>query len=353
MKFILKILSLVVLFYCAVWGVMFYKHDAASQRIILTFPLPQIENVPAWERKSERTNTQIKIGIITDTHFDSKRGKIEAPKEQIEGRYIEQKYLDILEEFVHKMKKFDPEFIIHLGDIIEGTDTVPEVGLFETMIVVDKLTEIGKPLYWVLGNHDLRSLSRRDFQEKVGVGYTNHYFDEGEYRFVIIDSNYRDNGMPNNRLTTDYIPGHIPETTIAWLEKILDTDKNVYIFVHHTPVTKEFTGKKAIRNHEEILALFEKYNVQAVFSGHIEKRHHSVVGGVEYYTLPGIKKSKKYPGAYYELTIKDQKPELQIYYQESDGGPYTTRPFIEEGKMITDVLREKKENEEDQSNHQE
>jgi len=299
-------------------------------------PVADEPTAPVWEQKRTASGEPLRIGLITDTHVDSVR----PPSRILEERTMPDKYTGPMQDFVDRMQAFDPAFNVHVGDLIEGTGVDPEVGEWETRFVRDAFSALSMPMYWVIGNHDLRSISRKDFRQELEIDYTNHYFDEGDYRFVIIDSNYRFDGVPNHVGSGDPVSGYIPRETLAWLTDVLATDLHVYVFMHHSAVPGDFTGKNQIDNHQAVRDLFASYNVSAVFSGHIEKRFQGDFDGVTYYTLPGIVKSPDYLGAHYTLSVQGDAVDLRLHYRDSDNG-LVEEPFFVEEKMIDRIIAAK------------
>lgn len=268
----------------------------------------EIAALPAWERKKDVQGETLRIGMITDTHLSSKADGA--------GRALPNKTSETLEHFRENMSVFDPAFIMHLGDLIDGTDVPNAIGRQETRLIAEAFSKIQKPVYWALGNHDLRSVTRAQFQEDLGIDYTNTFFDQGPYRFIILDANFDAEGLPHTPISTDYIKGLLPADTLAWLAGALDTDQHVYVFMHHSAIPRRITNKNPINNKEEVREMFSKYNVAAVFNGHIEKRVHTTIDGVDYYALPGIAKNDNYQGSFYELTLSGKAVDVVMYYDQ-------------------------------------
>ncbi len=293
------------------------------------------QDVPVWERK-RLDAAPLRVGLITDTHVDSVR----PPSRILEERTIPVKYTRPVANFVAQMEMFNPSFVVHLGDVIEGTGVDLDVGKFELQKTREGFSSLTVPMYWVIGNHDLRSVARKHFHQELGIDYSNHYFDEGAYRFVIVDTNYRTDGVPNHPHSGDPVSGFVPRETLHWLENVLATDRHVYVFLHHSVVPRELTNKKQIGNDEEVRHLFARYNVAAVFSGHIEKRFQGDFDGVRYYTLPGILKNPLYPGAFYALDLLGKSSDLTMFYTGMNE-TIVQEPFYVDGKMIDQILQEK------------
>lgn len=310
-KFLKKIIILVVSFSIILGGVGFWyfqKYDTPDYEHRGFFPLPKLK--PIWERKV-KSNQVTKIGIITDTHVHPSRINREDKRDEA-PRYLVDKYMDVLNDFNGKMSEFNPNFIIHLGDVIEGTNDADFVGLMGLDLVENELKKTGVPIYWVIGNHELRSVNKEQFRQKFNLSSLNFFFDEGDYRFIFLDANYHEDGresLPGGSSND----GFLPQETLNWLEPNLQTEKQVFIFVHH-PL--EGKNRKPIVNSDQLMVLLQKYNVKAVLSGHIEFKYFRERDGVQLFSLPGTKKNLVYQTPFYELTIEKGETKMRMFYKD-------------------------------------
>jgi 3',5'-cyclic AMP phosphodiesterase CpdA len=294
---------------------------------------------PAWERKIDVSGQPaLKFGIITDTHTESEEGSSGE-------RFLEEKYQSPFSDFVSGMEKFNPEFVVHLGDIIQEKgegERLIELGIENLKLAKAEMEKTDKPVYWVIGNHDLRAVARKHFLESLDIDYLNKSFDYGPYRFIILDAGYQymthlDNplkGVPSNPAAGDYVPGFVPEETLLWLEKKLKTDKNVVVLCHYTFLSRGQTMKEPVKKADYALSLFDKYNVRAVFNGHIEKRIYSQEkNGIEFFSLPGTKKHERFPNSFYEITLENGEIKVNMTYRDPESGEQISEPFLVEDKM--------------------
>lgn len=308
-------------------GFIFYKTSEANDNRHTQNNLTEAKRIydaiPIWHKKL-RTQQDIKIGVITDTHVRPNRID-KTNKSDDAPRYLNEKYIKVLDNFASQMTKFQPEFIVHLGDVIEGTNDEDFVGMQGLKLVKQEMEKINVPLYWVIGNHDLRSVTREQFKEVLDLESINQTFDIGDYRFVILDANYNADNLPRTPEGNAYIRGSIPPQQIEWFKQQLETDKRVFVFVHHGVFQSDIPGdfkddskkikmKQSIRNSDELQDIFEEYRVDGVFNGHMEARKYEKVNRTNIYSLTGTKKSKLYPQSYYELTITDGEPSLTMFY---------------------------------------
>lgn len=298
------------------------------------YKIIEYNNLPIWEKKII-TEQDIKIGIITDTHVHPKRIDRQDKREEA-PRYLNEKNIKPIENFVEQMKKFQPEFIVHLGDVIEGTNDEDFVGIKGIELVKKEIDKVGVPIHWVVGNHDLRSLTKNQFKEALKLESLNQMFEIGDYRFIILDANYDEKNQSRAPGANTFIPGNIPPEIMEWFEAQLQTDKKVFVFIHQGVFTHPVKGdkhrtKRSILNAVEFQNILKKYHVSGVFNGHIEARHFEKVGETALCSLTGTKKSEKYPDSYYELTIIDGIPDLKMFYTTEDTGDEIVEIDFKEG----------------------
>jgi Icc-related predicted phosphoesterase len=290
----------------------FQKYDNDNYEHIGFFPTMKLK--PIWERKI-KTNQEIRFGVITDTHVHPKRINRQDKREDA-PRYLKDKLLQPLNKFVADMIKFKPNFVVHLGDVIEGTNDSAYVGKVGLDLVREQLEKIGVPIYWVIGNHDLRSVTKDEFKETLGLGSLNQVIDKGDYRFIVLDGNFKPTGE-DTRPGKGYIPGFLPDKIFEWLEPKLQTDKQVVIFLHFTAIP-QVTGKSIVGNGERLQKMLSKYKVVAIFNGHIETKIAKEFEGVKYFSLPGTKKSEEYKQCFYEVYLKGREVKVKMFYVDPE-----------------------------------
>lgn len=161
--------------------------------------------------------------------------------------------------------EWQPAFVVELGDMVESSGVKPSKAIRQFLDIDTVFQKLDARTEYVLGNHDLRSLSKEDLRKTLGLSDNHRYFDEGAWRFVIMDTNFdkeRD-GAPLG--PHHYVFGFVPESEFVWLEEALDTDRPTIIFLHHPPIP----GEKNLRNYKEVREFFARYpHVTLTISGH-------------------------------------------------------------------------------------
>ena len=262
-----------------------------------------------------RNYDELTIGFITDLHVFS----------GVSANKLAEPFTSRIYNFVKKMNnEIVPDFMLINGDVIEGTKIPANTGIRQLQSVKDifNLSKIQK--YWVLGNHDLRSVTKQQWQNALGINYLRKSFELRNYKIIILDSNF----TPKDKNVTSgngYTRGHVSKEEIKWLEKELkNTKKRTLIFIHHSPlVNVDFESKfNLLDNAAELRDLFAKYDVLAVFSGHIDALYSEKADGVQYFSIPGIYKNLKYPGAYSVINVKENGVDVSLSYLAN--GKYAT-----------------------------
>lgn len=132
-----------------------------------------------------------RFGLVTDIHFAHRN---------VHGtRYYEQSITKLSEAIdVFNRRKLD--FMIELGDLKDMGDT-PERG--QTLSFLDeieaKFQTFDGPVYHVLGNHDMDSISKSEF-----LAHTSNYgsakgkpyysFVRNQIKFIVLDGNCNEDG---------------------------------------------------------------------------------------------------------------------------------------------------------------
>ncbi|MDP1845610.1 MAG: metallophosphoesterase [Candidatus Moranbacteria bacterium] len=267
----------------------------------------------------EKNANELKIGFVTDLHVRS---------HSLENgtRVLKQFFTNGINYFIEKMNSdFSPNFILANGDMIEGTGRSSEIGKEELSLVKKLFDRISIKKYWVVGNHDLRSVDKKQWQKSLETDYLHKSFDAGDYRIIILDSNFnsKDEDVDPETYNTR---GRISDKEMDWLQKELESaEKPVIIFMHHPPLwdTEVAPNGRFPGNARSLQEIFSKNHVLAVFAGHLEDLYVDEIDGVKYYILPGFVKNKKYQKTFSAITVKDREIAVDMSYL-TNGEKYRT-----------------------------
>ncbi|WP_439184962.1 metallophosphoesterase [Carboxylicivirga taeanensis] len=144
------------------------------------------------------------------------------------------------------------------------------------------------PRYHVLGNHDVDSISKTEFQSVIrntGISPDKTYYSfvQKNWRFIVLDACFRADGVPYDTNNFKWYDTSIPEEQLQWLEMELARSKEpVCVFVHQ-PLDGE--GKLFVNNAEQVRQVLEgSGKVTAVFQGHRHEGDYKVINGIHYIT---------------------------------------------------------------------
>jgi hypothetical protein len=177
----------------------------------------------------------------------------------------------IYEEIVGEVERMRPDFVMTVGDHIQGyTDDTTTLNKEwdEYFSIVKPLT---MPLYLTPGNHDITSdAALGSFRHKVGAPY--YSFNVGKYHFIVLD------------VTRWESSEELPKEELDWLAKDLaghrDAAKTL-VFYH-----KPFWFDSIVLGKPDTLhSLFVAGGVDAVFNGHLHSYFSAKLDGIIYTAL--------------------------------------------------------------------
>ena len=228
----------------------------------------------------------IRFGMITDPHY------AEADPPNSSNRYYRHS-LDKLEIAISKFNQEKLDFVIEVGDFKDQDPEPDKENTIKYLKAIEKVfAGFNGPRYHVLGNHDMDSISKKEFLENIentGIPKDRTYysFDVQGFHFVVLDSNYTRIGTHYNNGNFDWTDSNIHARQLKWLKKDLaNTNKPVIVFVHHRLDTPHALHKiYCIHNAEKVRRILEKSGkVIAVFQGHDHDGDYSSINGIHYYT---------------------------------------------------------------------
>jgi hypothetical protein len=301
--------------------------------------------LPAWERKVE-TSEHVRIGLISDLRIQLENNYTFAS--DIEDRYTAvPDYMRPLAFFRSQMQSFQPHYIATLGNTIVGDSQDGATGAEAIQFVRRQLEKINAPTLWVLGNRDLRALTRTQFQELTDAPSAPYAIDSGDYKIIVLDTNYNSEGEPYDAASgvSEHKRGAFSAAHTQWLIEELNTSKHVVVLMHHGSFGRTVEVKKkrekSISDVETLREIFARYNVATVITGHLEAHAYEVYDGVAYYGLESIKDAGgKHPGAFYELTMSGSISDIELYYIAQDGERLISQPYEEGAQNIqTEAIR--------------
>ncbi len=225
------------------------------------------------------------FAIIGDTHVKPETGDQSAPWKVNEKATRRARFVS------REIARYNPQFVIHLGDLVHP---VPELPTFNDAVALTH--EIFRPhhnrMHVLPGNHDIGDKPNPTMPAK-GVrdswieihernfGPSWRSFDHDGVRFILLNNPVFNSGSP------------IETAQRQWLEKTLASaaGQRILVFMHYPLFLLNTSEPPTYDNIDEpvrsdILALLARYNVEAVFAGHVHNIFYHRIGGTEFYVMP-------------------------------------------------------------------
>lgn len=233
----------------------------------------------------------VRFGLITDMHAHD----LDSP---FEGKWMSHTE-ERLSAFITVMNEWSPDFVIELGDFINGwvvlgAEPGDPARIPDILAWADGLYDaFDGPAYHVIGNHDLYNLDKSQYREILGMEAISYSFNVGSYHFVVVDVQFAADGTDLKNTYTG-IAGFVPETEFEWLRADLaSTDQPTIICVHQpldeTAEEIEVWGRPIVLNQDALQALFvEDGDVIAVLQGHEHTNNHQLIDGIHYITFEAM-----------------------------------------------------------------
>ncbi len=253
---------------------------------------------------------ELTVFITSDTHYLSKdlhdNGKaFETFYTKGDGKILQ--YMEeITDAFLSEVKKSSPDVLILSGDLTNNGEIKSHEDLAKKL---KSVTDKGVKVYVIPGNHDINNPYARRFEgdkqyrtdyvsEKEFLNiYKSFGYDEAiskdtnslsylvapskDLYFLMVDSClYQDNVV----LGFPMVDGQINQGTMKWIESCANMAKEnnakVIAVMHHNIMQHSELIHKGytLNNSKEVLDLFQKLNINTVFSGHIHTQSISTYG---------------------------------------------------------------------------
>ena len=244
-------------------------------------------------------------------------------------------------EIASQFPKNNFDFIIHCGDVVQYAPRDDwDVEFFDPL----KNILSSKPIYAAIGNHALNSENFYKNFSNPNPEHENYYsFQYGNSFFIVIDNPRA--GYPDRSYYTDYTKG---SKQYRWLESELSSEKAQnaeWIFVvSHIPSyvagTQDFfSGCK-----ENLVPLFEKYNIDFSFSGHVHGYERGKVNNVNYIITAGGGGALNKKGSSYLKQYKDFKRVYNFCRIDVSGSTISFYAFDKNNEVIDEFSVTKETN---------
>jgi len=180
-----------------------------------------------------------------------------------------QGYQGGVEQIVTTANVLRPDFIFHCGDLTPfGQEN-------QYQAIKSVLAQSVVPVYTTIGNHDIKNGGGQFYQDYFGS--STYSFDLGPAHFTVFNTS----------------SGDITPQEFIWLEQDLaQTEADFrFVFTHIPPFDPRTGETHTLFNSStstQLMSLFETYDVDVVFTGHIHMYNETIVNGVRYVITGGV-----------------------------------------------------------------
>jgi len=244
----------------------------------------------------------VRFGLIADLHAHD----TDSP---LEGKWMTHTEAR-LAAFTAAMNGWAPDFVIELGDFVNGwvvlgaapgdPARIPEIlGWADSLYAA-----FDGPRYHVIGNHDVYNLDKLQYRTILRIDSTYYSFDVGAYHVVVLDVQFAEDGSDLADTYTG-VAGFVPPAEVNWLRADLAaSDRPTLVCVHQMlDAYIEEWGRALIANQREVQGvLAEDGDVIAVFQGHDHDNGCSEIDGIHYVTFEALV-DQGTPPSWAEITL--------------------------------------------------
>jgi len=191
---------------------------------------------------------------------------------------------------VHAINAHNPDFCVHLGDIVHPVPHLPTYGS-ASKVAKEILGSLDAHCYLVPGNHDVGDKDHTSVPSYIiNNEYIEHFhkhhgptyysFDRTNVHFIVFNSLALNSGLNEESEQRD------------WLDADLDKHKGsrIHIFSHYPPYLYKPEEPSNYDNIDQparkwLLDLIEEYKVEAFFAGHVHQFFYKKHGETDIYNL--------------------------------------------------------------------
>lgn len=241
----------------------------------------------------------MKFAIVNDMHI----GPLTSGFSQGVQRKLIPESERLVKQFVEKMNNEEyPEFVINLGDVIEDVnDREVDIGSYKKALSL--FSNLKMPVYFLIGNHDVRTLTAKEIADMLGYEEMYYSFDHGAFHFVVLS--FEMTGQ-HTKILSD-IKAEVPKSQLEWLKNDLSlTNKPVVVFIHYGLAEDDMKGNfwfesnpqnALLGNRVEVRKILEDSGkVKAVINAHQHWNKMHVNNGIPYFTVTSLVENFKNDG---------------------------------------------------------
>ena len=236
---------------------------------------------PTLAGKADAADSEVKLrfGIVTDTHY--------ADADPLGTRYYRESPAK-LRECIDLMNEKKVKFLCELGDFKDQTNPPTEESTLRFLRDIERVFQgFNGSKYHVVGNHDLDSISKKQFLSVTRGDSTYYSFDVAGFHFVVLDACFTSKGDDYDHGRFTWTDANISPSQMDWrADDLSETDYPTVAFIHQN---LDGEGSVFVKNAEDVRKILQNSGkVRAVFQGHDHGGRYQVVNGIHYYTLKAV-----------------------------------------------------------------
>lgn len=182
------------------------------------------------------------------------------------------------QEIVDALEEVEPDFVLHTGDLVSnGIDTAQ----WPVFFAIENELLRRTAFFPVLGNHERNS---PHFYEFFNVKTPYYSFNWGSSHFIVLNSDF------GNAAASEQARDAFWAEQLRWLEDDLAASQDAdfrFVTMHHPPFTAVKRRQGGHKPVADMVPVFERLRVAAVFNGHDHNYQHHVKNGVHYVVTGG------------------------------------------------------------------
>jgi 3',5'-cyclic AMP phosphodiesterase CpdA len=279
--------------------------------------------------------------VIADSH-------IRPPDQEIDA-YPSNAWLVQRNEFIVDLcNHIDASFVVHLGDIVHPLP-VEDTHVEAIDLAAGVYARLRQPIHFVPGNHDVGdkpdalvavpAVAEENyavFEDAWGPSFRS--FDAGAFHFVLVDTQGLNSGLDRESRQRRWLE--------ADLEAASKTGQRTFLFMHYPLFVRDRHENEHYDNIGEparswLLALLERHEIEAVFSGHVHTFVYNRHETTDLYVAPSTGFVRP---DYAEVAAvpppsengRDDPPKLGIFVVDVANDGHTVRPVRSFGSVSTD-----------------
>lgn len=254
--------------------------------------------------KAHAQKDSIIIVQITDPQFGFFENNISFEKET-----------ELYVNAVRQINNLNPDLVVITGDFVNNSKSIQQIEEFKR---ITGLIDLNIPVYLSPGNHDL---GEHPTKEEFDFYFSN--YGKGTDKFFLKYKNSTFIGINSTIIKSDKNINE-EEKQFRWLKRKLRGAKksdNIVVFTHYPFFINDFNEKETYSNQKieirkKYFELFDKYNVKAIFAGHLHNNSSAAYKDVQMITTNAVGRP-----------LGDSLPGIRIIYVTKEHISHVYRPL--------------------------